>query len=163
MSNNYMKVRHRAMKKPVYTLKQIHRALDFWTKKLNESTESKEQDVEEKDENLGEAEEMMSAAEFFKDSDDIVEADDLPTMEQTVGEADDSFEDIEVKAQTTGYSANTVGAFIDQLKHRCKMTDVLLPRLTPGKKEMMVFDIYSKSGRAVIDFAVGRADDPSAI
>lgn len=152
--------------KTTYTRKQIDKALEFWTKKLNESKEAEKVEIEE-------ADEMMSAAEFFKDSEEEVEeAEDLPTMEQTVGEADDSFEDDELKKdKDSGYSANTVGAFIDVLKRKCKMTDILLPRLTaikketiyPGKREMMAFDIYSKSGRAVIDFVFGRADDPSAI
>lgn len=61
------------------------------------------------------------------------------------------------------YAENTVGAFIDVLRRKCKMEDVLLPRLNPTKKEMIVFDVYSKSGRAVIDFVLGRVDDPIAI
>ena len=74
--------------------------------------------------------------------------------------ADDLAEDEIVEAQ---YADNTVGAFIDLLRRRCKMEDVLLPRLNPDKKEMIVFDLYSKAGRAVIDFVPGRIDDPAAI
>lgn len=74
--------------------------------------------------------------------------------------ADDLAEDEIVEAQ---YADNTVGAFIDLLRRRCKMEDVLLPRLNPDKKEMIVFDLYSKAGRAVIDFVPGRIDDPVAI
>ena len=74
--------------------------------------------------------------------------------------ADDLAEDEGVEAQ---YAANTVGAFIDLLRRKCKMEDVLLPRLNPEKKEMIVFDVYSKAGRAIIDFVPGRIDDPAAI
>ena len=41
------------------------------------------------------------------------------------------------------------------------MTDLILPRANPEKKEMMVFDIYSSNGRAVIDLVPGRIDDPA--
>ena len=74
--------------------------------------------------------------------------------------ADDLAEDEIAEAQ---YADNTVGAFIDLLRRRCKMEDVLLPRLNPDKKEMIVFALYSKAGRAVIDFVPGRIDDPAAI
>ena len=74
--------------------------------------------------------------------------------------ADDLAEDEIGEAQ---YADNTVGAFIDLLRRRCKMEDVLLPRLNQDKKEMIVFGLYSKAGRAVIDFVPGRIDDPAAI
>lgn len=67
----------------------------------------------------------------------------------------------EEKVNEAQYADNTVGAFIDVLRRTCSMDDVLLPRLNPEKKEMIVFDIYSKMGRAVIDFVPGRIDDPA--
>ena len=67
----------------------------------------------------------------------------------------------EEKVNEAQYADNTVGAFIDVLRRKCSMDDVLLPRLNPEKKEMIVFDIYSKMGRAVIDFVPGRIDDPA--
>lgn len=81
--------------------------------------------------------------------DEWLPADDLAEGEEEIAEAQ--------------YADNTVGAFIDVLRRKCKMEDVLLPRLNPEKKELLVFDVYSKAGRAVIDFAVGRVDDPKAI
>lgn len=74
--------------------------------------------------------------------------------------SDDLVEDEVVEAQ---YAENTVGAFIDLLRRKCKMEDILMPRLNPNKKEMIVFDVYSKAGRAVIDFVPGRIDDPMHI
>lgn len=54
----------------IYSKNEAHKALKFWNKKLDESCN--EGDVD-----------MMSAEEFFKDSEDVSEA-DLPTMEQTL-------------------------------------------------------------------------------
>lgn len=46
---------------------------------------------------------------------------------------------------------NTVGALIKLLQRRCKMDDVILP--VDGKhQEMMLIDLYSKRGRAVLEF-----------
>lgn len=46
---------------------------------------------------------------------------------------------------------NTVGAFIKLLQRRCKMDDVILP-LDGKHQEMMLIDLYSKRGRAVLEF-----------
>ena len=97
--------------------------------------------------------EFFGAAIEKQNEDEVMEEDEWLS-------ADDLAEDEIAEAQ---YADNTVGAFIDLLRRRCKMEDVLLPRLNPDKKEMIVFDLYSKAGRAVIDFVPGRIDDPAAI
>ena len=97
--------------------------------------------------------EFFGAAIEKQNEDEVMEEDEWLS-------ADDLAEDEVTEAQ---YADNTVGAFIDLLRRRCKMEDVLLPRLNPDKKEMMVFGLYSKAGRAVIDFVPGRIDDPAAI
>ena len=103
------------------------------------------------------AEAIIPEAEFFfnsdeekkVDEDEWLPADDLVEGEEEIAEAQ--------------YADNTVGAFIDVLRRKCKMEDVLLPRLNPERKELFVFDVYSKAGRAIIDFVAGRVDDPKAI
>lgn len=49
---------------------------------------------------------------------------------------------------------NTVGALIKLLQRRCKMDDVICPR-NEQRKEMMLIDVYSQRGRAVLDFVDG--------
>lgn len=50
-----------------------------------------------------------------------------------------------------GDEPNTVGALIKLLQRRCNMDDVIVPR-NMSKQEMMLIDVYSKRGRAVLDF-----------
>ena len=105
-------------------------------------------EAEERENTIPE-EEFLGVAEEKEEirEDECLPPDDLAEEEEKVNEA--------------RYADNTVGAFIDVLRRKCSMDDVLLPRLNPEKKEMIVFDIYSKMGRAVIDFVPGRIDDPA--
>lgn len=53
--------------------------------------------------------------------------------------------------ESTTAVPNTVGAFIELLKRRCNMDDIIVPRGT-DKQPMMLIDVYSAHGEAVLDF-----------
>lgn len=120
------------------TPEQIREAISFWESKLAEMQKSK----------LNESAEAVTEDEWLP-ADDLTESDAL--------------EEMDISTPIGGYEPNTVGALIAVLKRTCKMTDIILPRANPEKKEMMVFDIYSSNGRAVIDLVPGRVDDPAQI
>lgn len=124
----------------IYSKNEAHKALKFWNKKLDESCN--EGDVD-----------MMSAEEFFKDSEDVSEA-DLPTMEQTL-------EDEQVN-EDQKYAPNTVGAVIEILK-RSDPNGRLLIRLLPNKSECMLVDVsrtVTDNGEiTMFDIAKGSLED----
>ena len=126
------------------TVEQIQEAIHFWESKLQEM--QKAQNISESTET---ADDKQVTEEEWLSADDLTETENVDEMD--------------VSTPISGYEPNTVGALIAVLKRTCKMTDLILPRANPEKKEMMVFDIYSSNGRAVIDLVPGRIDDPAQI
>jgi len=85
---------------------------------------------------------VMEAMKYWQKQLLSESAEDVPAQD---------FNDADNDIATGADEPNTVGAFIKLLQRRCKMDDVILP-LDSRHQEMMLIDLYSKRGRAVLEF-----------
>lgn len=85
---------------------------------------------------------VMEAMKYWQKQLLLESAEDMPTQD---------FNDADNDIATGADEPNTVGAFIKLLQRRCKMDDVILP-LDSRHQEMMLIDLYSKRGKAVLEF-----------
>lgn len=142
-------------------LKEAIKVLESQLASLQEESEDAAYSQEENAKVKKEENEEVKTESKNKEKTEIQEEEWLPADD--LSESADEIHETDISTPISGYPANTVGALIAVLKRSCNMTDLLLPRINPGKKELMVFDIYSSNGRAVIDLVEGRVDDPAEI